>query len=127
MAQVSGRVTYKDGTVPQGAVCNVQFLPAAGSSATKGRAAGGTIEPDGSFQMSTQQAGDGVLLGDYTVTFLVWRNPTDPSTSMVAPKYGIPGMTPYKITVEHDVSDLKYEIEPMPGGTTGAPPAAAAK
>jgi hypothetical protein len=105
----------------------VQFLPTANSTATVRSAATGVIQPDGSFQMSTKQAGDGVVVGDYNVTFLVWRSPTDPSTSMIAPKYGIPGMTPYKITVDRDVSDLKYEIEPMPGVAGAAAAAGAAK
>jgi hypothetical protein len=122
MAQVSGKVFYKDGTVPKGGVCSVQFLPTADSTATVRSGAGGVIEPDGSFQMSTRKGGDGVHLGDYTVTFAVWRNPHDPTTSMVLPKYSSPVLTPYKIKVDHDVDDLKFEIEPMPG-VTGAPPA----
>jgi hypothetical protein len=124
-AKVSGKVFYKDGTVPRGGVCTVQFLPVAGSTAAVRSAASGVIESDGSFVLARRKAGDGVYLGDYSVIFAVWRNPLDPSTSMIAPKYGSPAMTPYKITVEHDVSDLKYEIEPLPSGATGTPAAAA--
>jgi hypothetical protein len=40
----------------------VRFTPAGGRPAT------GTIEPDGSFQLTTFEPGDGVVIGTHTVT-----------------------------------------------------------
>ena len=45
-------------------------------------------------------------------------------TSLILPKYTNSNDPPYKITVDGNEDDLKYEIEPLPG-VSGA--AAAAK
>ena len=124
MAKVSGKVFYKDGTVPKGGVCVVNFTPTRDSTAEVRKGATGTIGPDGSFSLSTRAPDDGVYVGEYAVTFVVWPGPMDPR-SLVLPKYASPMMTPYKEKVEADKSDLKYEIEPAPGGPIA--PAAAAQ
>jgi hypothetical protein len=119
MSQVSGKVFYKDGSVPRGGVCAVRFEPISAVEVRKG--ASGTIEPDGSFTMWTRKPGDGVYHGEYAVTFAVWKAVMDP-TSLIQDKYTRSDTTPYKVTVDGDQHDLKFEIEPLPG----APRAAAA-
>jgi hypothetical protein len=113
MARVQGKVSFKDGSVPHGAVCVVSFLPAENSKAEVRKVASSAIEADGSFDMMTRKPGDGVYLGDYIVTFTVLRDPRDPSTSLILAKYGSPRDTPYKIKVDGDKEDLRYEIEPL--------------
>jgi hypothetical protein len=70
---------------------------------------------------------DGCYLGEYAVTFAVFPGPMDPR-SLVLPKYTAPGLTPFKVNVEGNMSDLKFEIEPAPGvagaAVSGAPAAA---
>src|SRR5690242_17080578 len=68
---VSGKVTYKDGSVPKGTLAVVLFSPTPYSSATIRKGASGAIGPDGSFEMVTRMPGDGVLRGEYGVTFRI--------------------------------------------------------
>jgi hypothetical protein len=116
MYQVSGQVLYKDGSVPTGAVCLVGFQPAASSSAKVSKAATGVIGPDGSFEMITRQPGDGVHPGEYDVRFVVRKNGTDPASSMIPLKYEEAATSGYNnIKVDRNISDLKFELEPLPG------------
>ena len=115
-AQVSGRVLYKDGTVPQGAVCVVRFQPAADSPAKIRKAASGEIEKDGWFKAFTRNPGDGVFVGKYDVTFSVLQDVTDSRTSLIDKKYTRAKTTPYHVTIDDDVSDLDFVIEPLPAG-----------
>src|SRR5262245_53464708 len=71
MARVRGKVFYKDGSVPAGRVCVVSLLPTEDSKAEVRKGASSAIESDGSFDMVTRVPGDGVYLGDYSVTFTV--------------------------------------------------------
>jgi hypothetical protein len=124
MAQVSGKVFYKDGTVPKGAVALVQFSPTQGSSAEVRKGATGAIMPDGSFTLYTRRPGDGVYHGEYNASFSVLKAVMDPK-QMIQPHYTNSALTPYKdIKVEDDIEDLKFEIEPLPG-VKGTPPASA--
>jgi len=114
-AQVSGKVRFKDGSVPKGGVCVVQFNPASDTTAKIRKAASGEIHDDGSFEAFTRKPGDGVFLGKYDVTFAVWRSAMD-STSLIDDRYTKASTTPYHVTIDADVSDLMFEIEPAPAG-----------
>jgi hypothetical protein len=116
MHRVRGQVFYKDGSVPKGAVAAVGFRPTKDSMAAIRKGASGTIEPDGSFEMFTSKAGDGVHQGEYDVTFTVMRNMMDANSSLVLPKYTNPATSGYNnIKVDRNISDLKFEIEPIAG------------
>lgn len=66
---VSGTVKYPDGSIPQGEMATITFVP---KNAMDGKGASGTIEPDGTFQLWTLEPGDGgALAGDYRVTLSV--------------------------------------------------------
>jgi hypothetical protein len=112
MARVSGKVSYKDGSTPRAPLCVITLTPTATSKAEVRKSASSAIEPDGSFDMTTRQPGDGVYLGDYVVTFSVRSKPMDPTTSLIMPKYESPALSPYKLTVDGDKTNLHYEIEP---------------
>jgi hypothetical protein len=112
-AEVRGKVLYKDGSVPQGGVCVVNFQPTTDSPAKIRKGAGGDINPeDGSFELYTRKPGDGVYLGKYAVIFTVCKGPMEP-TSLIQHKYTTSTTTPYHVTVDHDVDDLVFEIEPL--------------
>jgi hypothetical protein len=115
MAKVSGKVLYKDGKVPQGPVAVVRFNPTGESTAEVKKGASGTINPDGTFELFTRVGGDGVYLGEYAATFFVMASGSN--RNAVAPKYANPGMTPYKVVVDGNKTDLSFEIEQ---GTPGA-------
>lgn len=112
-ARVSGRVTFKDGTVPQGAVCVVRFQPASDSSAAIRKAASADIQKDGLFEAYTRNPGDGVFIGKYDVTFSVLQDVTSSASSLIDPKYTKAKTTPYHVTVDGNVDDLKFELEPI--------------
>jgi hypothetical protein len=48
--------------------------------------------------------------GDYAVTFSVWKGPMEPE-SLIDEQYIQATTTPYKVTVEHDLNDLDFELE----------------
>src|ERR1043165_6977008 len=55
MYHVSGKVTYKDGSIPKGTLAIVTLSPAADSTAKIRKGATGAIDPsDGSFEMMTR-------------------------------------------------------------------------
>jgi hypothetical protein len=112
MYQVSGKVKYKDGSIPTAPICLVGFTASKDNEVR--RNASGQIGPDGSFTMVTRVQGDGVYAGDYSVTFAVANNPMKP-VSLLMPKYSDLASPAYKITVDHNISDLDYTIEPLAG------------
>jgi hypothetical protein len=111
MKQVSGTVTYKGGKAPTGELCVIRFEPTPNSTAEVRKAASSGINPDGTFNMNTRQAGDGVHVGEYAVTFVIAKSMAE-SKSLVAPKYTRAATTPFTVTVDRNISDLKFEIEP---------------
>src|SRR4051812_15207182 len=114
MYQVRGKVTFQNGPAPKAGVKVVNFVPAKDSTAEVRRAASGPIEPDGSFTMFTRMNGDGVNAGDYAVVFTITKGPMD-MTSLIPVKYSDVSSPQYKVTVDHDISDLEYTIEPLSG------------
>jgi hypothetical protein len=120
MAQVRGHVFYKDGTVPDAEVAVVRFEPAADTTATVRRAASGAIESDGSFELFTRKAGDGVHYGNYAVSFMIQKSRKDP-TSLIPAKYTSGATSGHTVKIDADALDLRFEIEPLPG-VKGLPP-----
>lgn len=113
VAQVRGKVLYKDGSVPKGGVRIVRFEPTETSTAKVRQPAGGSIGEDGSFELSTRKPGDGVFVGEYAVTFTVWKAPREP-ISLIKQEYTESATTPYnKVTIDGDRDDLVFEIEPL--------------
>jgi hypothetical protein len=115
-AEVKGRVIFKDGSVPRGAVCVVRFQPATDSTAEIRKAATGEIEADGHFEAFTRKPGDGVFVGKYDVTFSVLEDGTRSDSSLIDEKFTRASTTPYHVTIEDDVSDLEFQLEPPTNG-----------
>ena len=120
MAKVSGTVTYTDGKIPQGDVAVVRFNPEDGSTAVIRKGASGSISPDGRFEMMTRVPGDGVYYGEYAVTFVVLRAGS-PGNSVLH-KYTNPRTTPFKVKIDGNKDDLKFEIESAAGATSAGGP-----
>jgi hypothetical protein len=118
MYQVSGKVLYKDGSVPKAPVALVRFEPTQKSTAEIRKAATGEIGPDGSFTLYTRKPGDGVIPGEYHVAFTLCKSAVD-TTPMIPAKYAFANQSPYTITVDGNKTDLKYEIEPLSAGAAG--------
>jgi len=93
----TGVVKFDDGTVPQGDISSITFQPKLGGPDTKG--AQGTIEPDGSFQLSSERPGDGAKPGEYTVTVHAMVGYPD-GKSVVPQKYTNSRETPLSAEVK---------------------------
>ena len=103
---VRGTVKYADGSIPKGETAQIWFEPVA-----EGRAASGTIEDDGSFNMMTQHPGDGVAPGQYKVVLKVWKDyrrqiPAVPKT------YADASTTPLDATVDDDHVQFDFVVNP---------------
>ena len=118
MYEVKGTVRYADGTVPRGGVAVVRLQPTEGSTAEIRKGATGAIGPDGSFELYTRVPGDGVYEGEYYVTFNIIKGPMDP-TPLIPVKYMNRNTSGFKVTVDGNKSDLKFQLEQLPG-VTGA-------
>lgn len=122
MYHVQGKVMYKDGSAPRGSLCIIRFQPTKESKAEVRKGATSDILPDGSFELMTRKPRDGAYEGEYDVVFAIEKSDTD-RQSLVSPKYTQATTTPYKVTVDRNLNDLRFEIEPATaaesGGTQG--------
>jgi hypothetical protein len=102
---VSGTVKFSDGTVPQGESAVIWFEPT-----ESGKAASGTIDGNGGFELMTFKPGDGVKPGRYKVTPKVYTNYRTQSLAVPA-KYANAATTPLEATVDADHTHFDFTIE----------------
>lgn len=102
---VTGTVKNADGSDLQFESGQVVFQPSG-----EGRAASGAVEPDGSFTMMTERAGDGVLPGEYKVMLKIWKSYRD-QTLAVPDAYADASTTPLTITVDADNTHFDLVVE----------------
>jgi len=107
--QVTGTVTYADGTPVTGEVATLAFQPT-GTGPDSGKPANGTIEPDGSFQLMTTRPGDGVAPGDYKVVLLVWKDYRS-KTPAVPSQYTEAATTPLQAKVTADARHFDFSVD----------------
>jgi hypothetical protein len=110
--EVSGVARYKDGSPITGAVRVIRLEPTQDTTAKILKAAGGTIAPDGSFEMFTRKPGDGVIPGKYAVTFSVLESAMG-GKSLIPQKYSSGVDTPFEIVVDEDKTGLTYELDKL--------------
>jgi hypothetical protein len=98
---VSGKVTYKGEPVPKG---TVSFTPA---DSKIGRHAGGDIQPDGSYRLTTLTPGDGALPGKYLVSVAAQEVDTSATKNAVGGMYrvDIVAKAPRKYLVSRKYAD----------------------
>ncbi|MFO0876885.1 MAG: hypothetical protein U0840_05885 [Gemmataceae bacterium] len=71
----------------------------------------GKVEKDGTFQLSTYEAGDGAPPGRYKVT-IDWRkggslDPNNDGVSLVHDRYTKPASTPIEVEISAETAELK--------------------
>jgi hypothetical protein len=110
VAQVRGKVVFKNGSMPKAGIRMVRLEPALDTSATIRKGASGSINEDGTFDIYTLRPGDGVYLGQYAVTFTFLKSFTE-QKQMIANKYTKAATTPYHLNLERNTDDLEYELE----------------
>jgi hypothetical protein len=111
MAQVSGKVTYAGKPVPKGVITFVPVAP-------DGRNATGQIQPDGSYQLQTENPGDGALLGEYKVTVYAHDEPVldyippkpVPPKILTPTKYEKPDPSGLKATVKSGSNRINFDL-----------------
>lgn len=103
LAPVKGRVTFKDQGVT---AAEIYFLPDA-DKGNEGKMASSLLQVDGSFTMTTQGQGDGVIPGAYKVTLTLGRRP-----EKELDKYKNVKTTPLEYTVPPEgLTDLQIELK----------------
>jgi len=110
VAQVSGKVVFKNGAMPKAAIRMVRFEPSADTTSAIRKGASGSINDDGSFELYTRKPGDGVILGKYAVTFAFYPSAMD-HRSLAPARYATAATTPFHVVVDQDVDDLQFEID----------------
>ena len=94
MEQVSGKVTYEDGSFPAGEIATIRFEPIAGTQAPdQSKGASGDIKPDGTYSLSTIEKGDGAYVGEYKVCFTILKSYIG-RESLVDPQFAAAMSTP---------------------------------
>jgi len=117
MSQVRGKVQNKDGSLITRGVREIRFEPMADTHAELRKTAIGQIQDDGSFELFTYRPGDGVIHGKYAVVISVIKAPRDP-VQLIEAEYTTSATTPYHVTVEDDIDNLLFEVEPISSGAT---------
>lgn len=101
---VSGKVTYSDGSAPQGETRTIHFEPASQSTGqidVMSKGAHGNLADDGTYTLMTVDPNDGALPGDYKVTFTIKKSYTgDAKDTLVAAKYMSIQTTPHAASVQ---------------------------
>jgi len=110
VAQVRGKVVFKNGSMPNAGIRYVRLEPAADSTAVIRKGASGSVNDDGAFDIYTLRPGDGVHLGKYAVTFTFLQS-VKVQKQMIDAKYTTAATTPYHLNVHRDTDDLEYELE----------------
>lgn len=107
-----GTITFKGNPVPR---ASVAFTPASGKVAM------GETDDQGNFTLTTNEPGDGAVVGDYTVTLVPIPDevpdmfappaPANPDASPFPPRYGDPKSSGLKATVSSDPSKNVFTFD----------------
>lgn len=114
--KVHGKVTFQGKPLTVG---RVVFQPAKPAAGYPSRPASGSLQADGSFEMSSFQSGDGVVPGEYQVginTRTSGPTPENPTAAEVweAPRrYGDPATSGFRASVPADARgplELSFDL-----------------
>lgn len=107
--KVVGKVSYQGKPVTQG---TVTFQPTKTAEGAPNRPATGVLSADGTYELSTFEAGDGAIPGEYTVLVVTItggptpEEPDIPETWATPEKFGSPVESPLNATVPADHSGV---------------------
>ena len=111
LAKVHGKVTYKGKPLTFGAVI---FMPVAGlgdagpTMGGPGQPSAGNIQPDGSYELTTDTPGDGAIVGEHKVGVVVVASTT--GKSIIPEKYQVPAKSPLSRTVKEGDNAIDIEV-----------------
>jgi hypothetical protein len=98
---VKGKVTYKGKPLTKGMIT---FLPDG-----YGREAHGEIQPDGTFVLTTDKEGDGVVAGEHRVSITHLEKSLDKDRGMT--KYASPNTSRLIADVNADHTEFTFNLE----------------
>ena len=112
---VEGHVTWKDGSPATNLAGSLVFF----ELREKQTSSQGSIQPDGSFQLTTNKPNDGAPAGEHTVTIIeVGRKSLGgPDSSAIAPskidtRYATPATSDLRTTVKSGRNQITLTVEP---------------
>jgi hypothetical protein len=112
---VEGQVTWKDGRPATDIAGSLVFF----ENATKKTTSRGSIQPDGSFKLTTNKENDGAPAGEHTVLIIeVGRKALGgPDASAIAPskidtRYATPATSELRATVNAGTNKISVTVEP---------------
>lgn len=110
---VTGKIEFPGGEVPKGEFAIVRFEPVAvGGEGVRG--ASGDIQPDGTFELTTLDPGDGAFPGEYKVALTVVKTYIG-QEPLVDRKYTSAQTTPFSATVTPDGDNhFEFKVEGTP-------------
>ncbi len=116
MQQVTGKVTYEDGSVPQGEIKVIRFEPIAGTHADgQSKGASGDLQPDGTYRLTTIEKNDGAYVGEYKICFTILKTYVGRET-LVDPNFTTVTTTPLTAKVTTGTNQFDFTISKAPGG-----------
>lgn len=118
LAPVQGAVTLDGKPIGPG---NILFIPA-GRESPRGKAASGSFEADGQFNLTTYDKGDGALVGEHTVVITPrapgaepgGEYPTNSKLPPIPKKYSNVAQTPLKATVNDGLNTIDFPLSKSP-------------
>lgn len=116
VAPVSGTVRCNGTPLKEGLVVFVPVGKADGKAKETGRSASGLIQPDGTYQLTTYDAGDGAIVGPHTVQVLA-PDPVDDDSPLTDANRFACGNAPLQktVTTGKNVLDLELSFAPAAG------------
>ncbi|QDU53160.1 hypothetical protein [Gimesia panareensis] len=111
-ALVKGVISFQGKPLERG---EIVFFPEGGA-----RIAHGKIQPDGSYQLTTYEEGDGALLGNHQITVVSERDmegvlPEDPEASMepslIPTKYSLQKTSGLTAQVKEGDNEINFDLE----------------
>lgn len=112
---VEGQVTWKDGRPASDIAGSLVFF----ENAEKKTTSRGSIQPDGSFKLTTDKENDGAPAGEHTVLIIeVGRKSLGgPDSTAIAPskidtRYATPGTSDLRATVNAGTNKITVTVEP---------------
>lgn len=110
MAQVTGKITFTDGSVPQGMQKVITFTPAPDTTAEVKKGATADIREDGTYELYSTRPGSGVHYGKYKVVINILGSYRGGNTQ-VAREYTDAKTTPLERVVDQPSHEFNFEIE----------------
>jgi hypothetical protein len=98
---VKGKVTYKGKPLTKG---TITFVPDG-----YGREARGEIQPDGTFVLTTDKEGDGVVAGEHRISITHLEKNLDKDRGMT--KYGSPNTSQVIAKVDAEHTQFTFDLE----------------